>query len=74
MSEKLRGGKSTRIERSEIPVGVWGWLRGVCGVCGACVGVLGCVGLCGACVRGVGCVGRWGRENIARRFIIRIPW
>ena len=70
-----------RIERSEIQVGVSGWLRGVCGVCWACVGVLGCVWLCG----GV-CVGCWvcgalvvggvgvrfvgGRECIARRFII----
>ena len=57
MSEKLRGEKSTRIERSEIRVGcgVWGVCVGVCGgygrVCGVCVGgVLGRVGVCvGAC-------------------------
>ena len=65
--------------------GVWGRVRcvGVCGVwaCAVGVGRVRCGGVCvvvceGACgcwgVSGV--CGPWGRESIARRFIIRIPW
>ena len=43
--------------------GVWGRLR--CD--GVCEGAYGCWGVSGVC-------GPWGRESIAPRFNIRIPW
>ena len=44
-------------------------MRGACsgGVRGVCSGVGGGGGVWGVCRP-------WGRESIARRFIIRIPW
>ena len=64
MSEKLRGEKSTRIERSEIRVGCGVCVCGVCVcvVCGVC-GVLWCVGL----RVGVGFGAWWGVRSLGER-------